>query len=120
MKPNGKKRKNMGRKASTAARLQKQSKFQRQEAYESRLKPNAKMIVEAMKEAKIKGNYRDYVLLVGDRLIDYRESHGLAALDGLSSARVEGMAVMHKKRLKNILPEDVAALFWHPRLGRMC
>jgi len=81
--------------------------------------PNAKMILDAMRSEGVKGNYRDYVLLVGDRLIDWKGSHNIVTIDGNKPAHVSGIRLMHKRNLKNVLPEDIAAMFWHPKMGRM-
>jgi len=80
--------------------------------------PNAQMILDAMGAGGVKGNYRDYVLLVGDRLIDWKGSHGIVNTDDNKPAHVQGIRLVHKKNLKSILPEEVAAQFWHPKLGR--
>ena len=79
---------------------------------------NAKKIADFMKEEGIRGDYRDYVLFVGDRLIDYRKSFNMATLFMTPSPRV-GIALVHKKHLKDLMYEKFAKLFWHPKLGRL-
>lgn len=80
--------------------------------------PNAKKIVDFLKSEGIKGDYRDYVLFVGDRLIDYRKSHNIAGLRVKQTNQV-GIALVHKKQLIHLLPKKIALLFWHPTMGRL-
>jgi len=83
--------------------------------------PNAKMIATAMASEKIRGDCRDYVLLVGDRLIDYRDSHGMTITqaDGTQPIKVDKPWLVHKRNLHKIMSPELAARFWHPTLGRL-
>lgn len=75
---------------------------------------NAKLIFQFMKTNKIKGDYRDYVLISGDRLINWDNSYNCET----KNIEKDGIKLVHKRNLKNILSEENAAVFWHPKLGR--
>jgi len=80
------------------------------------LSSNAKMVKEFMEAEKVGGSYKDYVLITGNRLIDYQGSYDIMFKDGKG---VGEMILVHKRKLAAILPEDFAARFWHPKLGRL-
>jgi hypothetical protein len=95
------------------ARREKKAKEMGKESLTS----NAKMIVGVMDSDGVSGNYKDYVLLTGDRLIDWKRSHAIRTPDG-KSIGVDGIALVHKKKLANMLPAEIADQFWHPKMGR--
>ena len=73
---------------------------------------NGRRIRRFMIEHRVKGHYKDYVIIIGTTLIDY---HGSLPVP----STFEGAVLVHKRKLKNILNPEVAAKFWHPRLGRV-
>lgn len=84
---------------------------------EAKLTQNARMIINIMAENKIRGSYKDYILIVGNNLIDWKRSYNVTIKRDAESGSV-GVLIMHKKNLKNVLPAAMAAEFWHPTLGR--
>lgn len=76
---------------------------------------NGKIIRDFMVENKIKGSYKDYVLIVGTRLIDWISSYEIVrtADDGeLQSIGVNGIALIHKRNLHRVIDSDMASKFW--------
>ena len=83
---------------------------------------NSKMIHEFMEENHVKGFYKDYVIMMGDRLVDWLGSFNVVKVEeGKFSGilKVEGMALIHKRNLHTIIGDEAAKRFWHPRLGRV-
>ena len=78
---------------------------------------NAELIGMFMRSSKVKGSYKDYVLITQGRLIDWERSLDCVAEDG-KPVSTNGTALVHKRNLKNFLSADVAAMFWHPVIGR--
>lgn len=80
---------------------------------------NAKIIRDLMVANKVKGKYKDYVIIAGNRLIDWVASYDIIKTDedgSVKSAGVDGMALIHKRNLSNIIGEEMASKFW--RNGR--
>ena len=78
---------------------------------------NAELIAMFMRSNKTRGNYKDYVLFTGTRLVDWEGS--IDCVDENDKPVVtEGTALVHKRNLKKFLTEEVAALFWSPAFGR--
>jgi hypothetical protein len=82
---------------------------------------NEAIIRAAMKVKGIRGNPRDYVLLMGDRLLECTGSFAMFQVneDQSESKRVEfeGVQLVHKKHLHKYAAEPVAAKFWNRKLG---
>lgn len=79
---------------------------------------NGRHIIKLMIEEKIRGSFKDYVIIVGNQLLDWRKNMTLTAHDGLS-VRVDKPVLVHKSKLKNIISQEAAAAFWHPVFGRL-
>lgn len=75
---------------------------------------NAEQIYNLMKARKIKGKYKDYVIIFGSRLIDWLGSYEIRVRDGdeVKKYGVDGMALIHKSKLKSVIGEDEAEKFW--------
>ena len=75
------------------------------------------MILETMAAAGVRGNYKDYVLLLGNRLVDRSGAKDVKVLHDapLSGAHVE---VIHKRDLHRFIGEQ-ALQYWDPRYGRV-
>lgn len=75
---------------------------------------NARKIHDIMKSRNVRGKYKDYVLIIGSRLIDWLDSYEIAIEDeeGTKSFGVDGIALVHKRKLKNLLGEYAASKFW--------
>lgn len=82
--------------------------------------PNGGMIRNMMKSTKQKGNPKDFVILVGNRLIDWWGSYDVMYQpEGENEAKkmgVDGVALLHKRILHNILPAEIASQFWNKKL----
>lgn len=80
--------------------------------------PNARIIRDLMFTQKIKGNWKDYVVLAGKRLIDWQGSYDLVTEDG-KTVGVKNMALVHKSKLANLVGAQLARQFWRPGVGRV-
>lgn len=79
---------------------------------------NGRKIRDFMIAHKVNGNFRDYVIFSGDAFIDWLGTYKAVAEDG-NPIRVEGTALIHKKKLKNLVGDKAAKKFWHPVFGRV-
>lgn len=76
---------------------------------------NAKMIVDMMIAEGVAGNYRDYVIVTGTRLIDHRRSFDIV-FDERATPKDEAR-LFHKKKLHELIGAAAHKL-WHPIHGR--
>lgn len=78
---------------------------------------NATIIRDLMIASKVKGKFKDYVVLAGNRIMDWLGSYDVLKQteDGIKSVGFHGMALIHKSKLRNVIGEQ-ADLFW--RNGR--
>ncbi len=73
-----------------------------------------KRIATFMAEGKVRGNVKDYVLFVGDQMIDNWGQYTIRR-----TAEGAGlMALVHKRDLHKVIGAEAAARFWHRRLGK--
>jgi hypothetical protein len=79
---------------------------------------NAKVIFDLMASTKVKGHYKDYVIIAGKRLMDWRGSFDLIADDG-KTIGINGMALLHKSKLEKVIGPEMARNFWHAGIGRV-
>lgn len=79
---------------------------------------NAKMIKDLMAEKGLKGNYKDHVIIAGNRLINWKGSFDIQLEEG-STFGVDGVALIHKSKLHNIIGDEEARRFWHPQFRRL-
>jgi len=113
-----KSRKGKSRKGKIPARVQKELAARASyEDWKAGKTPNGKMILDIMTAHKVNGNFKDYVVIVGSRLVEYRRSYDIKLEDG-KSLGVNGISLIHKSRLKNVIGDEAAAILWHPILGR--
>lgn len=75
---------------------------------------NGKLICKLMRNMGVKGNYKDYVLVTPTEIIDWQDKWLVVSGDTFDRPQL-----MHKKLLRHILGEDVAAQIWHPTIGRL-
>lgn len=78
---------------------------------------NGRMIAELMHSKGVKGSQKDFVIIVGRRLIDYRGTYdirGLEAKHGFS-----GVNLVHKRDLEKYVGANESRRFWRRGLGRM-
>lgn len=79
---------------------------------------NGRHIAQALVDTKTRGDYRDYVLIFEDQLIDWNKTMTLKAEDD-KAVKVPKPVLVHKSKLKKIVGEAAAAAFWHPTFGRL-
>jgi hypothetical protein len=107
---------------SRKARAARRAKKQRESTDVQKALPeptaNAKTIKALMISKKVKGHYKDYVIITGNRLVDWQGTFNITVDDGYTLG-VDGLALIHKKRLHMIIGDEQAKRFWHPQLGRI-
>lgn len=79
---------------------------------------NAKIIRDLMMAVGVKGNFKDYVIIAGKRLIEWADSYDLLKIEDGKTTGLKSMALIHKRKLRDIVGEDMAAEFWDHKLGR--
>lgn len=62
-------------------------------------------------------DYKDYVVIIGTRLIDWADSYNVTNNEGKPVREGSEAIVLHKSKLHEAIPERVADLFWNKRLG---
>lgn len=83
--------------------------------------PNGQLVRDFMVSNKVVGDYRNYVVISGDIVTDYKKKFTLSVTgdDGTKkSFGVEGIALVHKSRLRFVIGKESAAEFWHQIFGR--
>jgi len=79
--------------------------------------PNGKLIQDLMVARGTKGDYRDFVMITGARLVDW-----LGSWDIFNSAGepmgFDGVLLIHKSKLGDIVDEKFADKFWDLKLKR--
>lgn len=111
-------RKEIEKKQRAERRATRQREKGEKQAQKSMPTANAKMINDLMVEDKIKGNFKDYVIISGNRLINWKGSFEIHLDEGVTTG-VNGVALIHKNKLHNVIGEEEAARFWHPQFGRL-
>jgi hypothetical protein len=81
------------------------------------LTPHGKRLMAFMADSKVKGNFKDYALFVGDQMIDAWGQYTIRrqAPEGSEPAPV---VLVHKRDLWKIIGDDNAKRFWHRRIGK--
>lgn len=75
---------------------------------------NGRMIAEMMHARRLRGNPKDYVILVGPRLIDFA---GTYEIQGMMQPKV---VLVHKRELSRVVGEQASRRFWRRGTGRTC
>lgn len=75
------------------------------------------VILEFMHRMKIKGNFRDYVLFIGNQMHDYAGTYTVNR-EPVEASEPTYIALVHKKDLHTILGKDKAENFWSQKLRR--
>lgn len=76
---------------------------------------NGQFIYDLMVERKIKGKYKDHVILMDDLLIDWLDSYGMKYTrdnDIVVKATINGIALIHKSKLCFVLGKEIGEKFW--------
>jgi hypothetical protein len=73
-----------------------------------------KRVWDFMNEHKTRGNFRDFVLFVGDQMYDAWGVYTITrkAAEGSDGAPI--VALVHKRDLAKIIGPENAGRFWHP------
>lgn len=83
------------------------------------IKPDGLRIFRFMKSNKVAGNFRDFVLFVGDQMLDNSGSYKFRrepAKDG--DPPPANIALVHKEHLHYVIGEKQAERFWNKKLKR--
>lgn len=75
---------------------------------------NGYRIIKFMKTHKVKGNFRDHVLLIGDQLLDNAGTWGITRAGDVHGT----VALVHKSSLREVIGEEAAAKFWDTKHKR--
>ena len=65
----------------------------------------------------VKGDYREFVIIIGSKLVDWLESWDAFNAMG-EPVGVEGIVLIHKSKLESIVDTKFAAKFWDKKLMR--
>lgn len=76
---------------------------------------NGAKIFKLMEHHKVKGNFRDHVVFVGDQMLD---NYGTYTVKRETQPGQPTVALVHKQHLKHLIGEEAAARFWNEALGR--
>lgn len=76
---------------------------------------NGELIRDCMLAKGVKGDYKDFVMLVGARMIDWVDSWDIFKPDG-TPIGIEGVLLLHKSQLHRIVDEKFAEKFWNRKL----
>jgi len=80
--------------------------------------PNGQMIQDLMAKRKVRGNYKDFVVIAGNRLVDWTESWDIFSPAG-DAVGFEGVVLLHKSGLKDVVGGKLASKMWRPKFGRI-
>lgn len=80
--------------------------------------PNGSMIRKIMVSNGVKGHYKDFVVIVNQRLIDWSGSWDIHNTQG-EPIGIEGVALIHKSQLRRYVGDDLASRFWKRGIGRI-
>jgi hypothetical protein len=82
-----------------------------------RFTDNGRMIAELMHSKRIKGSPKDYVIVVGQRLIDYRGTYDIRGLEARHG--FAGVNLVHKRELERFVGSEQSRRFWRRGVGRV-
>jgi len=77
---------------------------------------NGERIFNLMRDNKVKGNWKDWVLFVGDRMLDRYGTYTIAL--GENEIVQNHIFLAHKSKLSNILGEEFGSKFWDNKWKR--
>jgi len=104
-------------KSKSKRRLKKKRKQRRREErpLPQGLTKNGERIFNTMRDNKVKGNWKDWVLFVGDQMID---RYGTYTITRGEDAPPDVIALVHKSKLAKILGEKFGGMFWDAQWKR--
>lgn len=79
---------------------------------------NGRLIQDLMTSRQVKGSFKDYVIIAGNRMIDWVESWDVFTPSG-DPLGIEGVVLIHKSKLDTVIDSKFAEKFWHPKHGRV-
>lgn len=87
------------------------------EDYVKTLSGGARIIAEAMVKEGLKPHrYKDYVIVHGAHIVEYRTTYTEATVPGAAARLREGkMNLLHKSKLEGVAVGPVCARLWDPK-----
>lgn len=76
---------------------------------------NGAKILAFMRSNKVRGNFRDFVMFVGDTMLDNYGSYTFARK---AEPGAQTVALIHKSKLAEVIGEELAARFWDSKHRR--
>lgn len=81
-------------------------------------RPTPKNLIQSlMKERKVRGNYKDYVIIHAGSMLDHEGLYELTMAESGERVKVEAIQLFHKRELAGFMKPEAARLFWNSRLG---
>lgn len=81
-------------------------------------RPTAKNLIQSlMKERRVRGNYKDYVIIHAGSMMDHEGMYQLTVAETGAKVKIEAIQLFHKRELISFMRPEVAKLFWDPRVG---
>ena len=77
--------------------------------------PHEQIVRDLMKSKKYRGNMKDYAILTGNRMMDFKGTYRITRADTESKIEPETILLIHKKWLHRFVVEH--ALFWNRKIG---
>jgi hypothetical protein len=74
---------------------------------------NGRMIYDLMKERKVRGRYKDYVIINGDKLMDWLGTYEIKIIGGKNVAFfTNNVILVHKSKLSRFIGKEGEMKFW--------
>ena len=73
---------------------------------------NGRMIYELMKERKVKGRYKDYVIINGSRLMDWLGTYEIKVIGEKNVFFISSVTLVHKSKLSRFIGKEGELKFW--------
>jgi hypothetical protein len=73
---------------------------------------NGRMIYELMKERKVKGRYKDYVIINGVKLMDWLGTYEVKIIGENAAFFTNNVILVHKSKLSRFIGKEGARKFW--------
>lgn len=105
-------------KSAKKRKAPKKKNAQRKPPREDASTPNGKLIQDLMAKREVKGHYKDYVMYVGNRIIDWTGAWDAHNEQG-EPVGFDGVLLIHMSKLKDHLGEKFASRYWKPGIGRV-
>jgi hypothetical protein len=73
---------------------------------------NGRMIYDLMKERKVKGRYKDYVVINGAKLMDWLGTYEIKIIGGNAVFFTNSVILVHKSKLSRFIGKEGELKFW--------